>query len=197
MKFGPTFFIGGLVCVDFCNTFDHLSTPPKFDYFKDYTTILDWGKAAGILSTTSPSSPAYSRREMAKLVATRSLIFRLVWPFTHGEAPAEADLASFNTRFQKVSSRLRLVLTQGQYALVGAEDDPLERISSAAVRSTADLLVLENLDRIRQCGECGWLFYDTSRNHRRIWCSMKMCGNRAKARRHYERKRRKSSADGN
>jgi len=36
---------------------------------------------------------------------------------------------------------------------------------------------------------CGWLFLDETRNRSRRWCSMKDCGNRAKARRHYRRRR--------
>jgi len=32
-----------------------------------------------------------------------------------------------------------------------------------------------------------WLFIDRSRTHRRRWCSMQTCGNRHKARRHYQR----------
>jgi predicted RNA-binding Zn ribbon-like protein len=42
--------------------------------------------------------------------------------------------------------------------------------------------------RVRMCEApdgCGWLFYDETRNGTRRWCSMKDCGNRAKARRHY------------
>ena len=34
---------------------------------------------------------------------------------------------------------------------------------------------------------CDWLFLDISRNQMRRWCDMKTCGNRDKARRHYER----------
>jgi predicted RNA-binding Zn ribbon-like protein len=37
---------------------------------------------------------------------------------------------------------------------------------------------------------CSWLFLDTSRNRSRRWCSMEDCGNRAKARRHYERRQK-------
>jgi predicted RNA-binding Zn ribbon-like protein len=42
-------------------------------------------------------------------------------------------------------------------------------------------------DRAKLCEarECGWIFYDSSRSRRRRWCSMAICGNRAKARRHY------------
>jgi predicted RNA-binding Zn ribbon-like protein len=36
--------------------------------------------------------------------------------------------------------------------------------------------------RLKACRKetCGWLFYDASRNHSAMWCSMSNCGNRAK-----------------
>jgi predicted RNA-binding Zn ribbon-like protein len=59
------------------------------------------------------------------------------------------------------------------------------------VKSAADLLLSDMLDRVKQCegDPCGWLFLDTSRNRSRRWCSMEDCGNRAKARRFYQRKK--------
>jgi predicted RNA-binding Zn ribbon-like protein len=51
--------------------------------------------------------------------------------------------------------------------------------------SAADLVTSESLARVSSCGadSCRWLFLDTSRNHTRRWCDMKVCGNRMKARR--------------
>jgi predicted RNA-binding Zn ribbon-like protein len=53
-----------------------------------------------------------------------------------------------------------------------------------------NLLELDR-DRIRACAghDCVLHFYDTSRAGKRMWCSMAGCGNRAKARRHYQRSR--------
>jgi predicted RNA-binding Zn ribbon-like protein len=47
------------------------------------------------------------------------------------------------------------------------------------------LMTGERLQALRECGnpECRWLFLDTSKNHTRRWCDMKICGNRMKARR--------------
>jgi len=58
------------------------------------------------------------------------------------------------------------------------------------IKSAADLLVSSELKGVKQCADdaCGWLFMDKSRNNSRRWCSMKDCGNRAKAHRHYLRK---------
>lgn len=45
------------------------------------------------------------------------------------------------------------------------------------------------LDRVKLCpGQgCGWLFLDETKNARRKWCLMEVCGNRAKSSRHYAR----------
>jgi predicted RNA-binding Zn ribbon-like protein len=37
--------------------------------------------------------------------------------------------------------------------------------------------------------DCGWAFYDHSRNQSGRWCSMSVCGGRAKVRAHYRRTR--------
>ena len=45
--------------------------------------------------------------------------------------------------------------------------------------------------RLKICpgDHCGWAFYDNSRNQTGRWCSMSVCGGRAKARAHYRRRR--------
>jgi predicted RNA-binding Zn ribbon-like protein len=51
--------------------------------------------------------------------------------------------------------------------------------------STARLMLSEDMRLLRACEkpDCRWLFLDTSKNHTRRWCDMKICGNRMKARR--------------
>lgn len=51
--------------------------------------------------------------------------------------------------------------------------------------SAASLMVSPAMRNVRACEnpECRWLFVDTSKNHTRRWCDMKVCGNRMKARR--------------
>jgi predicted RNA-binding Zn ribbon-like protein len=60
----------------------------------------------------------------------------------------------------------------------------------------ATIVAVAQLDghwpRLKACpGEdCGWAFYDHSRNQGGNWCSMSVCGARAKAREYRRRKRR-------
>ncbi|NUO38316.1 MAG: hypothetical protein HOQ17_11065 [Gemmatimonadaceae bacterium] len=54
------------------------------------------------------------------------------------------------------------------------------------VESSADALILGELERVRRCADprCGRVFQDETKNGRRRWCDMATCGNRAKAARH-------------
>ncbi|MEQ4205095.1 CGNR zinc finger domain-containing protein [Actinopolymorpha sp. B9G3] len=47
-----------------------------------------------------------------------------------------------------------------------------------------DFLGAGDLQRLKRCAECRWIFLDESRNNSRRWCSMKGCGARAKMRRY-------------
>jgi predicted RNA-binding Zn ribbon-like protein len=72
--------------------------------------------------------------------------------------------------------------------------DELDWMLKPVVRSAAELLTSDELTRVKECADdkgCGWLFLDKSRNRSRRWCDMKDCGNRAKAKRFYERKQKK------
>jgi predicted RNA-binding Zn ribbon-like protein len=68
-------------------------------------------------------------------------------------------------------------------------DDDLGWFLAPVVQAAVELLVSPGSRYIRECAghPCGWIFLDHSRNHSRRWCNMAGCGNRAKARRHYER----------
>ena len=62
--------------------------------------------------------------------------------------------------------------------------------------ATAGLLTSEDLRRVGDYADDrggGHLFFDTSRNHSRRWCSMEKCGNRAKALRNCGRNQARTS----
>jgi predicted RNA-binding Zn ribbon-like protein len=71
-------------------------------------------------------------------------------------------------------------------------DAALGTIIAVVVKAMAD----GTWPRLKACREdtCQWAFYDRSRNRSGQWCSMAVCGNRAKARSY--RHRHKESADG-
>ena len=65
-----------------------------------------------------------------------------------------------------------------------AETDPNLPVWLLA-QSVSDILLSPDATRVKTCAvdTCRWLFLDTSKNHTRRWCNMKVCGNRMKARR--------------
>ncbi|MEV4612267.1 CGNR zinc finger domain-containing protein [Kitasatospora sp. NPDC049258] len=67
-------------------------------------------------------------------------------------------------------------------------DDPHRLAAWLAADNYLDLLD-QGAHRIKACAHpnCILHFFDTSQNGRRRWCSMALCGNRAKAARHYEK----------
>jgi predicted RNA-binding Zn ribbon-like protein len=71
--------------------------------------------------------------------------------------------------------------------LLRQNPDP-DGLEAATVHSALRLLALPDKQRLKICGHCGWLFVDRSKNKSRFWCDMTVCGNRAKAARHYKRK---------
>jgi predicted RNA-binding Zn ribbon-like protein len=65
-------------------------------------------------------------------------------------------------------------------------------------RSLADLVCEEDFTYVRACegSTCTLLFVDRTRGHGRRWCSMAVCGNRAKQAAHRERSQHKQKTKG-
>jgi predicted RNA-binding Zn ribbon-like protein len=62
-------------------------------------------------------------------------------------------------------------------------------LDTATAHSVLRLIAMPDPERMKICRNCGWLFIDRSKNKSRAWCDMAVCGNRAKASRHYRRKK--------
>jgi predicted RNA-binding Zn ribbon-like protein len=126
-------------------------------------------------------------------IALRETIYRIFAAVANEESSSSQDLDLFNDALCEALTRLRIVPTSEgfEWGETGGEGS-LKRMLWPVVRSAADLLTLKRLDRVKQCPGCGWLFLDMSRNRSRRWCTMQVCGNRAKARRYYERQRTES-----
>jgi len=62
----------------------------------------------------------------------------------------------------------------------------------------ADLIGSVDFSAVKNCEgpTCTMMFHDVSKNHTRRWCSMAVCGNRAKAAAHRARQKKSSAATG-
>ena len=81
---------------------------------------------------------------------------------------------------------LRMVCSEDGLAPCGTGiTGGLAEIAAAAAKAR----IKGSWPRLKICpaDDCGWVFYDTSRNRSRRWCSMEVCGNRNKVRAFRER----------
>lgn len=62
------------------------------------------------------------------------------------------------------------------------------------LNAAADLFTSIDPRRLRQCESCVLHFHDTTKNAARRWCSMRLCGNRAKVAKYAARRRREIAA---
>ena len=120
----------------------------------------------------------------------RESIFRIFAAVAARRHSSPADLAVLNAELPRALGSLRILAAGAGFSWAAAVPGP-ERLLAAVARSAADLLTSRDAGAVRECAApgCRWLFLDRSRNRSRRWCDMKVCGNRAKARRHYRRVR--------
>jgi predicted RNA-binding Zn ribbon-like protein len=190
------------LCLDFANTVDwHASDHPQ-ETLNSYSDLVFWAKETGILTDLqvrqlireAASCPEVATAVLERAVVLREAIYRVFSAVAGGRPPEGSDLSVLNRELSEALARLQIIQVTDTFTWgwAGGETAP-DVMLWAVVRSAADLLTSEGLSRVGQCADdrgCGWLFLDMSRNRSRRWCDMKDCGNRAKVRRHYHRKRK-------
>lgn len=110
-----------------------------------------------------------------------------------GEPPPRGAIELIDRWLVHAGARPALRLAGGQALLAQrpAADSPRRALGTIALDAATMLGVAEERARVRICQapDCSARFYDRSPAGRRRWCSMRACGNVAKARRHRSRKR--------
>ena len=191
---------GGALCLDFANSWgdrrrpesDRLDGYPALLAFAVEAGLLDRGTAAR-LARRARTTPVEAVQAHATACELRDALYRVFAAQARGRRVDPADLARLNRALHEAHPHLRVARRGRGYAWDWADDgdQPLLAPLRPIARSAADLLTAGDLARVRECdgADCTWLFLDQSRNRSRRWCSMESCGNRAKARRHYHRRR--------
>ena len=189
--------LGGRLCLDFANTADWHKTAHPEERLHTYRDLVHWARHAGAiphdavgpLLAEAARRPQEAAAALESAITLREAIYRIFVAVAEGAAAARADLATLNAALATALAHARLEATSGGYAWGWAASASLDRPLWPVARSAAELLTSPELGRVRQCADagCGWLFLDGSRNRSRRWCDMRDCGNRAKARRHYQR----------
>jgi len=195
-------FSGGRLCLDFANTVGGSRPNAPVERLNSYADLVSWACQAKIVSQPrarrlieeSASHPKRAALVLDRARAFREAVYRIWIAEIRQEHPAEEDLALLNSELAEALPHQRVLKQGDRFLLTWADEDALESVLWPVVKSAGDLLTGDEARQVRQCEafsttECCWLFIDETKNHSRRWCSMADCGNRAKARRHYQRKR--------
>jgi predicted RNA-binding Zn ribbon-like protein len=185
-------FIGNDLCLDFVNTVGYIASDNPAEKLNSFSDLIEWSKQAKLISAReaitilreTEKHRARSERIFQRVLRFRKSVYDIFKSITNREEIPNKDLTVINNELSRAMSKAEIFWREGELIWDWKSHD-LERIFFLITRSAAQLLTSSDLEKLKCCaGEnCGWLFYDTSKNNRRQWCDMRDCGNLAKARR--------------
>ena len=185
--------VAGDPALELCNTRAGWGEPAPKEYLVSYDHLLVWAREVGVIDVEvvdtlrreAQEAPGQAARVLAQVTAFREVSYDYL---TGNEDPHVWDAVV--SRVESATRTLTLVRTTegAQWAIDPAVGLRYPLLATAA--AVGDLITSGDVRDVSACPGrgCGWLF--TNPTGRRRWCSMAICGNRAKARRHAERHRR-------
>jgi predicted RNA-binding Zn ribbon-like protein len=194
--------IGGVLCLDFTNTASWHASYRNTEHLNDFCDLLRWSNEYGIigphtklvLSEGAERNPASALTILTRARKLREGLYRIFVAVSQRKSPGRQDMQLLNETLDQAPLRFEVQYEEsgfsGKRTTGGSE---FATVLGPVAWSAAELLISENLDRIKQCADnaCGWLFLDNTKNRSRRWCDMGDCGSRAKAKRYYQRKTKK------
>jgi predicted RNA-binding Zn ribbon-like protein len=188
-------FLGNHRALDFLNTRPVMDGQP-LELLLDGPALARWLAAAGLVSTSQSArlqrrwSGPGSAGVLEKIRDLRERSRKAVIAMEAGGKPPAEFVRDVNRLLLDFPFVDQLVpgesgLEQRKWFAAENPEDAFAPIAHAM----ADLLSNVPADRLRQCRGCILHFYDTSKKGTRQWCSMNICGNRAKVAAFAERKR--------
>ncbi|NDK48817.1 CGNR zinc finger domain-containing protein [Rhizobium laguerreae] len=179
--------------LDFANTIDNRGDRRGPDLLHSYDDVVVLAQRPGLideeqmagLSAFAKAHPRRAEASLKEAVILREAIYTLFLsedacqPYPHQAFEIVHDIAT--------RARARQVLSKAEdgFRWLLPLKDPSDLVALFAV-SAVELITGRNGRRlIRQCkgDNCGWLFLDTSKSGRRLWCSEATCGTHARVKR--------------
>jgi len=165
----------------FINTHNH-DFPREWDRIGTAEKAQAWLREKRLVTAGDRISDA----DAARLRELREAIRALVIANHEGQSAAAAtDLVLSASGGAQLSVSIDAA---GQTAL-----EPARRGVDGAVATLLGILHEAQLTgqwpRLKACRQCGYAFFDRSKNRSAAWCAMSICGNRTKNRAYYRRRR--------
>jgi predicted RNA-binding Zn ribbon-like protein len=191
-------FTGGNLCLDFTNTVDNRASQRRQELLNSYPDLLRWAQEANIvkareaegLQQLADAAPGRARTALERAIRLREALYALFSSIADRRRIPDTALTILNSALQEAAAHSRIAHGNRSFEWEWImPKQSLDAVLWPITRAAADLLTSGQLTYIRRCAseECAWLFLDKTKNHRRRWCEMRTCGNRAKARSYYQR----------
>ena len=184
--------LAGHPALEFCNTWAGWNSPPGAggEYLTSYDVLLTFAAHHGLLTEaqaeaarTAESTEAERETVLHQARRLRGVLYELLT-----RDASQQDRKVFAGWANEARSAQRWTLdAAGAYAWTLDPRQPVRLPLLAVADSATQLLTDASAGAVHACPgrDCGWLFLDP--RGRRKWCSMAVCGNRAKARAHAQR----------
>ena len=178
---------------------DRFSSEPK-EFLKNYVDLARFAEDTGTLSDLdvdqlmawSQQRPQRAREVLESAIRLREATSEIFYPVARRKPVPTSAVAILNGYVQESAQHLKLVPGKGRFEwkFESGMNDLYAPVWPIA-RDAAELLASDRLEFVRTCASktCEWLFLDESKNHRRRWCDMTKCGNRAKVNSFYARQK--------
>jgi predicted RNA-binding Zn ribbon-like protein len=188
-------FVGNHLLLDFVNT-RPVMDGDAVELLPDGSALARWLGAAGLVNNREStrlmrrwSSPEFAAG-VEELREFRESVRETVLTVEQGDHVSPGVLKSLNGLLVNYPDLEQVA--QGEAGFERrryfAPEIP-EHTFAPLADAFAGLLTATPVSRIRKCNNCVLHFYDTSKKGTRIWCSMNLCGNRAKVAAYADRKR--------
>ena len=176
---------GGLRLLQaFVNTHYDLRSDHGGEVLTSPDALGSWLGRHGLLDSDARVDAAGLRRALELREGLRALAFA-----NNGSPPAQTD-AKRALAEAAVGAIVEVRVSADGPSFVQASRDRVEGAFGVLLAIAARAMLEGTWSRVKACPgrHCGWVFYDRSRNGTGRWCSMAVCGGRAKARAYYERR---------
>ena len=190
--------VGSELAFDFTNTSSGRGGPQHIEHLRTPEHLLIWARHATILTSRDgeyiekriAANSALGTQLLDRALALREVIYAIGTACARGRRPRSKHVDALARVYAACIHTARLSPCEANFAWVWQpEDGVVEAILGPIALSALTTLSQTDLTRVKQCAgdHCGWLFFDTTKNKRRRWCEMEVCGNRAKQKAHRAR----------
>lgn len=200
---GPALFVADAAALDFLNS---IATPvdEPVDWIDDGNGWLDWLKQSGwvedeiLQRLQALAMPGELETVAAQARSLREWFrgFVLKYKGKPLEASALTELEALNRLLERDEKYTQITLQDGETPKLAWELKRRWRSPDSLLLPLGEVLAQfvseEDFTNVKCCEgpSCTLMFVDHTRGRKRRWCSMAVCGNRAKAAAHRERQKK-------